>query len=73
MKSKLHDVVEQVNNITNFENKKAKTLELVRNLDVNNTDKAKMLSAIQYQCNNDRRLTQYLYNALLKFEGLGVI
>jgi hypothetical protein len=73
LKSKLHEIVDQVNLITDFETKKAKTLELVRELNIKPEDKKRMLMIVEYQCHTDLKLTQYLYNSMLKFEGHGLI
>jgi len=73
LKSQLHGVIDAVNGIPDFEGKKAKALELIGALNMNESDKRKMLMILQYQCPNAFKLTQYLYNAMLKFEGLGSV
>lgn len=73
LKSQLHGVIELVNAVPDFEGKKATALENINKLTMNEQDKKKMLMVIQYQCPNSFKLTQYLYNAMLKFEGLGSV
>ncbi len=73
LKSALHKVVEAVDAIPDFEGKKAMALQMVGELNINDLDKKKMLMIINYQCPNSFKLTQYLYNSMLKFEGLGSV
>jgi hypothetical protein len=73
LKSQLHAVIDVVNAIPDFEGKKAKAIELITALGIKDQDKRKMLMVIQYQCPNSYKLTQYLYNSMLKFEGLGSV
>lgn len=71
IKSALHRVVEQVDVIKDFDGKKSKAVEMITESGINDADKRKMLMIINYQCPNSYKLTQYLYNSILKFEGLG--
>jgi len=73
VRSALHNVVEVVDKIEDYEGKKAKALEMIGQLNINDTDKKRMLMIINYQCPNSFKLTAYLYNSMLKFEGLGSI
>lgn len=73
LKSALHSVVAVVDAIPDFEGKKAKALELIGALGINDNDKKRMLMIIQYQCPNSFKLTKYLYDSMLKFEGLGSV
>jgi hypothetical protein len=73
LKSALHKVVEAVDSVPDFETKKATALKMIGELGINDQDKRKMLMIINYQCPNSFKLTQYLYNAMLKFEGLGSV
>jgi hypothetical protein len=73
IKSKLHEVIEAVNQVPDYPGKKALALKMVQELDIDEGDKRKMLMIINYQAPNAYRLTQYLYNSMLKFEGLGSV
>lgn len=73
LKSALHNVIEIVDAIPDYEGKKTKAIELISQLKINDQDKRKMLMVLQYQCPNAFKLTSYLYNSMLKFEGLGSV
>jgi hypothetical protein len=73
LKSALHKVVEEVDKIPDYETKKATALKMIGELGINDQDKRKMQMIINYQCPNSFKLTQYLYNSMLKFEGLGSV
>ena len=73
LKSALHGVIDAVNAIPDYDGKKSKALELIGNLGIKDEDKRRMLMIINYQCPNAFKLTQYLYNSMLKFEGLGSV
>lgn len=73
LRSALHPIVDAVNEQPDYESKKATALKMIGDLKINDTDKKKMLMIINYQCPNSFKITQYLYNSMLKFEGLGLV
>lgn len=73
IKSKLHEVIEAVNQAPDYPSKKALAIEMVTKLNINDIDKRKMLMILNYQTPNSFKLTQYLYNSMLKFEGQGLV
>ncbi len=72
IKSKLHSILDSIKSIPDYEDKKAATISGINDLNINENDKKRMLMIVRYQCPNSFKLTTYLYNAMLKFEGLGV-
>ena len=73
IKSKLHSILDSINSIPDYEDKKAATISGINDLNINEDDKKRMLMIVRYQCPNSFKLTTYLYNVMLKFEGLGVV
>jgi hypothetical protein len=73
MKSFLRNIVEVVQNEVNFEKAQTITLEHIRNSNVSEKDKRAMIVRVQYNIKDHQRLVKFLYDNILKFEGLGVI
>lgn len=68
----LHQITEQVNQEPDLDKAKAILLNYLDTLK-QSTDVKKMKVAIQYQIFNRDKLTKFVYNNILKYEGLGVI
>ena len=73
LRSKLHEIITDSEPILDFETKRDFVFNKLSELKINNTDKQKMMVVVKYQISNLSKLNQYLYNALMKFEGNGVI
>ena len=73
IKSFLHDLLETLNNEQDFEKAQTTTLNYIKESHIKDTDKRKMLMIVQYQVHNTAKLYSYLYNSMLKYEGLGTI
>lgn len=73
VKSQLRSIIDSINSIPEYEEKKAATISGIQDLTIKDEDKRKMLMIVKYQCPNSYKLTTYLYNAMLKFEELGVV
>ena len=68
----LHQITEKVNQEPDLEKAKAILLNYLDTLK-QSSDVKKMKIAIQYQIFNRDKLTKFIYNNILKFEGLGVL
>lgn len=73
VKSQLRSIIDSINSIPEYEEKKAATISGIQDLNIKDEDKRRLLMIVKYQCPNSYKLTTYLYNAMLKFEGLGVV
>ncbi len=73
VKSQLRSIIDSINSIPEYEEKKAATISGIQDLNIKDEDKRRLLMVVKYQCPNSYKLTTYLYNAMLKFEGLGVV
>lgn len=73
IKSFLHGLLEQLNNEQNFEVAQRTTLDYIKASKINDEDRRRMLVQVQYQIFNTTKLYQYLYNSLLRYEGLGTV
>lgn len=68
----LHSITEKVNQEPDLEKAKAILLEYLGTLR-QSPDVRKMKVAIQYQIFTREKLTMFVYNNILKYEGLGVL
>lgn len=73
VKSQLRSIIDSINSIPEYEEKKAATISGIQDLNIKDEDRRRLLMVVKYQCPNSYKLTTYLYNAMLKFEGLGVV
>jgi hypothetical protein len=73
MKSFLRSIAEQVQNESDFEKAQSITLEHIRNSNITEKDKRAMIVRVQYNIKDHQRLVKFIYDNILKFEGLGVI
>lgn len=73
IKSFLHGLLEKLNNEQDFAVAQAATLTYIKESKINDEDKRRMMVQVQYQVHNTLKLYQYLYNSLLRYEGLGTI
>lgn len=73
MESFLRGIAEQVQNEPDFEKAQSITLEHIRNSKIADKDKRAMLVRVQYNIKDHQRLVKFIYDNILKFEGLGVI
>jgi hypothetical protein len=73
IKSFLHELLAKLNNEKDFTTAQSITLEYLKESKIKDMDKRKMIMTVQYQIRDTAKLYSYLYNALLKFEGLGTI
>lgn len=73
MISFLRSVAELVQNEPDFEKAQAITLEHIRNSKITDKDKRAMLVRVQYNIKDHTRLVKFIYDNILKFEGLGVV
>ena len=73
MKSFLRSIAEQVQNESDFEKAQSITLEHIRNSNIAEKDKRAMIVRVQYNIKDHQRLVKFIYDNILKFEGLGVI
>lgn len=73
IKSFLHGLLEKLNNEQDFVKAQQVTLDYIKESRINDEDRRRMLVQVQYQIFNTQKLYQYLYNAMLRYEGLGTI
>lgn len=71
IKSVLRELVDQLEYEKDLDLTKQQCVDYLEAKDVNPSDKHTMLCQIK-RCGTNENLFQYLYNALLKYEGLGL-
>lgn len=67
----IHGLLEKLNNEQNFEAAQEACIIYIQASQINDMDKRKMVMIITYQIHTTKKLYEYLYNSLLKYEGLG--
>ncbi len=72
IKSVLRNLTSNLDSYTNLNDLKSYLLNNVNNSSINLKDKCKMVKDISI-CNTKDKLIKYVWNALLKYEGCGVI
>lgn len=73
IKSTLHGVLAKLNNEQDFPVAQKTVLDYLKESKIKNEDRRRMMVQVQYQIFDIKKLYQYLYNSMLKYEGLGTI
>lgn len=75
IKSVLHELIAKLDNIQDLEAAKTISVEYIKGTQIKDQDqdKRKMLMVIQHQTRDIQAFYRYLYNSLLKYEGLGTV
>jgi len=69
----LHDLLAKLDNMQDLDAAKQIAIEYIKEHSIKIVDSKRMLMTIQYQIFTIDKFYQYLYNSLLKFEGLGTV